>query len=60
MDKDKKFENVVKVISNYATDALQEALTKYGEQGYQLVSTVLAKNCYSIDVMYCFFTKEIV
>ncbi len=57
--KNKKFDNIVEIISNYATNALQETLTQYGEKGYQLVSTIMAKNRYNIDVMYCFFTKEI-
>jgi hypothetical protein len=54
------FANIVEVISNYATDALQKTLTEYGEQGYQLVNVVLAKNRYNVDVMYCFFTKKII
>lgn len=49
--------NVVKVISNYATDALQDTLDKYAKAGYILVSAVMAKNKYQIDVMYLFFSK---
>lgn len=54
----KEYSNVVEVVSNYATDALQEKLTKYGNYGYKLVSVTLAKNKYGVDVMYLFFTKE--
>lgn len=49
--------NVVKVISNYATNALQDALDEYAKEGYTLVSVVMAKNRYQIDVMYLFFSK---
>jgi len=55
----KQFDNIVEVISNYATDEFQKMLTQYGEDGYQLVNTLLAKNRYGINVIYCFFTKEI-
>ena len=41
--KNKKFDNIVEIISNYATNALQETLTQYGENGYQLVSIIMAK-----------------
>ena len=54
-----KYENVVYVISNYATDALQEKLTYYGQHGFKLVNSMSAKNKYGVEVMYLFFTKEI-
>ena len=54
----KEYSNVVEVVSNYGTDALQETLTEYGNYGYKLVSATLAKNKYNVDVMYLFFTKE--
>lgn len=57
--KNKQFENVVEVISNYATSALQSTLTKYGQLGYSLVNVTMAENEYGVMVMYCFFTKEI-
>ena len=44
-------------ISNYATSELNKALNIMGEDGYSLVSTLIAKNEYGIDVMYLFFTK---
>ena len=48
---------VVKVV-NYATDKLQETLDWWGKAGYTLVSAVLAKNEYNLDVMYLFFTQD--
>lgn len=53
-----KYENIVVQVSNYATDALQETLSKYGNRGFKLVNTIMAKNKYNIDVMYLFFTRE--
>lgn len=50
--------NAYEVVSNYATDALQETLNKYAKSGYKLVSVVMAKNKYNCEVMYLFFTKE--
>lgn len=50
--------NVCEIVSNYATDALQETLNKYAEQRYKLVSVVMAKNKYDCEVMYLFFTQE--
>lgn len=44
-------------ISNYATSELNKVLNIMGENGYSLVSTLIAKNEYGIDVMYLFFTK---
>lgn len=55
----KQFENVVEVISNYATSTLQSTLTKYGQLGYSLVNVTMAENEHGVMVMYCFFTKEI-
>lgn len=53
-----KIKNTVCILNNYATNALEECLKHYGEQGYTLVSTEIAKNKYDIEVMYLFFTKE--
>ena len=50
--------NTVCILSNYATNALEECLRYYGEQGYTLVSTEIAKNKYDVEVMYLFFTKK--
>lgn len=44
-------------ISNYATSELNKVLDIMGENGYSLVSTLIAKNEYGIDIMYLFFTK---
>lgn len=44
-------------ISNYATSELNKVLNTMGENGYSLVSTLIAKNEYGIDIMYLFFTK---
>ena len=54
-----KYENIVATVSNYATDRLPKVLENYGQNGFQLVSSVIAKNKYDCDVMYLFFTKEI-
>ena len=50
--------NEVSVVSNYATNALDEELQWYGERGYKLVSTEIAKNKHGVEVMYLFFIKE--
>lgn len=52
----KKFDNIVIIVDKAV---LQTTLTKYGKQGYQLVNTILAKDKYGVNVIYCFFTKEI-
>lgn len=54
-----RFDNRVIIISNYATEALDNALKHWGERGYRLVSTEMAKNIHDVTVMYLFFTKEI-
>lgn len=54
-----KYENIVAVVSNYATDELPKALERHGQNGFQFVNSVIAKNKYFVDVMYLFFTKEI-
>ena len=53
-----KYENTVITVSNYATDELPKVLLKYGELGFKLVNTIMAKNKYDVDVMYLFFTRE--
>lgn len=45
------------VVSNYATSELDRVLNTMGEDGYSLVSTLIAKNKYGIDAMYLFFNK---
>ena len=54
-----KYENIVVQVSNYATDYLQETLTKCGQLGFKLVNVTMAKNKYGADIMYCFFYKRI-
>ena len=54
----KKIKNEVVVVKHYATEELQEILTGYGNYGYKLISAIMAKNEYDIEVMYLFFTKE--
>lgn len=51
-------DNQVVVVSNYATEALQETLDVCAKNDYKLVNAILAKNKYHVDVMYLFFTKE--
>lgn len=53
------YQNIVIPVSNYATDGLQQTLTEWGKRGFKLVSVIMAKNKYSVDVMYLFFTKEV-
>ena len=36
---------------------LEEVLNQYADYGFNLVSTLIAKNECDIDVMYLFFTK---
>ena len=50
--------NKVVIVSNYATDALQGVLTREGNLGYKLVTALLAKNKYGVDVMYLFFCNK--
>lgn len=54
-----RFYNQVVIVSNYATEALDNVLSKWGQYGYRLVSTEMAKNTHGATVMYLFFTKEI-
>ena len=54
-----KYHNIVKIVSNYATDALNDMLYRYGQLGYQLVNVVMAQNQFGCEVMYLFFTKPI-
>ena len=37
-----KYRNVVVPVSNYATSALQEKLTSWGELGYKFVNSIMA------------------
>ena len=53
------FDNLVVIVSNYATEALDNELSYWGERGYRLVSTEMAENTYGATVMYLFFTKEV-
>ena len=39
-----KYQNVVVPVTNYATSALQETLTRWGEKGYRFVNSVMADN----------------
>ena len=54
-----KYKNIVVQVSTYATDYLQETLTKYGQLGFKLVNVTMAKNKYDVEVMYLFFTREL-
>lgn len=53
-----KYENIIVQVSNYATDHLQDTLTKYGQAGFKLVNVTMAENKYGADIMYLFFTRE--
>lgn len=50
--------NTVYRVSNYATDNLEEILNEYAHNGYELVSTEMARNEYGIEVMYLFFVSK--
>lgn len=50
--------NIVVTVSDYATGRLQSTLTKYNKAGYKLVTALLAKNQYHVDVMYLFFSAD--
>lgn len=54
-----QYENVVYKLSNYATNSLQDTLTKYGQAGFKLVNVTMAQNKYGADIMYLFFTREL-
>lgn len=53
------FDNRIVIVSNYATEALDNELSYWGDRGYRLVSTEMAENTYGATVMYLFFTKEV-
>ena len=53
-----KHRNVVIPVSNYATNTLQETLTRWGEKGYKFVNSTMAKNQYNCEIMYLFFVKR--
>ena len=52
-----KYRNVVVPVSDYATSALQETLTYWGELGYKFVNSIMAENQYDCKIMYLFFVK---
>ena len=52
-----KYRNVVVPVSNYATSALQETLTNWGELGYKFVNSIMAENQHDCKIMYLFFVK---
>lgn len=52
-----KVNNEVVILSNYATKDLNRTLSTYGDDGYTLVSALLAPNEFKVQVMYLFFTK---
>ena len=54
-----KYEHIVVGISNYATESLDDTLSKCGECGFKLVNVTMAQNKYGVEIMYLFFTKEI-
>lgn len=54
-----KFQHVVKVISNYCTDALDECLDNMGDMGFELTSVVMANNRYHVTCMYLFFKRPV-
>ena len=51
-------ENVCVTVSNYATEALQDAFDLYGKEGFSLVSTQMALDKYGSQVMYLFFVRH--
>lgn len=53
-----KIDNKVFILSNYATKDLNKTLKLFGDDGYTLVSALLAPNEFDVQVMYLFFTKE--
>ena len=52
-----KYRNVVVPVTNYATSALQETLTQWGELGYKFVNAIMADSQYDCKTMYLFFVK---
>lgn len=52
-----KYRNIVVPVSNYATSALQETLTRWNEKGYRFVNSIIADNQYGCKIMYLFFVK---
>lgn len=52
------FDNRVVIVSNYATEALNNELSYWGDRGFRLVSTEMAANTYGVTVMYLFLQKR--
>ena len=52
------FNNRVVIVSNYATEALNNELSYWCDRGFRLVYTEMAVNTYGVTAMYLFFTKE--
>ena len=55
----KKPQNIVVPVSNYATRALQETWTQWGEKGYKFVNSIMVDNQYGCKIMYLFFVKGV-
>lgn len=53
-----KVSNKLVVLVNYTSNRITEALEIMGNDGYKLVSAVMAKNIAEQDCMYLFFSKE--
>lgn len=53
-----KVSNKLVVLVNYTSNRITEALEIMGNDGYKLVSAVMAKDIAEQDCMYLFFSKE--
>ena len=53
-----KYQNIVVPVTNYATSALQETLTSWGELGYKFVNSIMGDNQCDCKIMYLFFVKD--
>lgn len=53
-----KVSNKCVVLVNYMTHRITEVLEIMGNDGYKLVSAVMAKDIAEQDCMYLFFSKE--
>lgn len=53
-----KVSNKCVMLVNYITHRITEVLETMGNDGYKLVSAVMAKDIAEQDCMYLFFSKE--
>ena len=51
-------ENICVTVRDYTTNELQRMLDLYGEEGFALVSALMARNRHQDSAMYLFFVRH--